>query len=109
MEMIGNWLSNPALLVLVAVFIIFPIGGLTLAFMVYRSEKRSHYWHKQNLPTLAEYIMQHPDCKTDHGMRCFHCNSNSIRNLGLDNSADPRRVFVCNHCNSWLYRNAEWK
>lgn len=38
MEMIGNWLSNPALLVLVAVFIIFPIGGLTLAFMVYRSE-----------------------------------------------------------------------
>lgn len=106
MDQIGTWLSsNSALLIMVAIF-----GGIPLVGLIsYFSARRQHFSHKQNLPTLAEYIMQHPGCKTDHGMRCFHCNSNSIRNLGLNNSADPRRVFVCNHCNSWLYRNAEWK
>ena len=109
MEMIGNWLSNPALLVLVVVFIIFPIGGLTLAFMVYRSEKRSHYWHKQNLPTLAEYIQQNPGAKTSRGIRCVHCNTGVILNRGLDDASDRRRVFRCHHCNTLLSRNEDWK
>ena len=54
---------------------------------------------------MAEYTKQHPDCKTPRGMRCAHCNSGSIKNLGLDNASDPRRVFRCNHCNAMLYRN----
>lgn len=59
-------------------------------------------------PTLQEYLKQYPNCHTDRGIKCAACNSTSIKNWGLRGAADSRRFFICNHCNSRLYRSNDW-
>jgi DNA-directed RNA polymerase subunit RPC12/RpoP len=57
-------------------------------------------------PTLGEYLILYPDCKTERGIRCVHCGSGSLRNWGVLSERDERRVFVCNHCGQRLYRSS---
>ncbi|AOZ02507.1 hypothetical protein BKK81_25045 [Cupriavidus sp. USMAHM13] len=58
--------------------------------------------------TLAQYLHKYPQCRTPRGIRCAVCQSMSIRNWGLKGSDDPRRIFICNHCNTRLYRTDNW-
>ena len=58
--------------------------------------------------TLPKYLKAYPHCKTAHGIRCAACNSGSIKNWGFNSSTDTRRVFICNQCNSRLYRAGDW-
>ncbi|HBN9879240.1 TPA: hypothetical protein ACGJWA_004217 [Pseudomonas aeruginosa] len=58
--------------------------------------------------TLPQYLKAYPQCKTAHGIRCAACNSGSIKNWGFSGPTDTRRVFICNQCNSRLYRAGDW-
>jgi DNA-directed RNA polymerase subunit RPC12/RpoP len=59
----------------------------------------------RNHTTLDHYLKEHPECATGRGIRCAYCGSSSIRNWGLTAADDHRRVFMCNHCGSTLYRS----
>ncbi|WP_025809862.1 hypothetical protein [Pseudomonas chlororaphis] len=58
--------------------------------------------------TLAEYLKKYPQCRTTRGTQCVVCNSMSIKNWGFDGPNDERRVFICNQCNTRLYRSEHW-
>ncbi len=64
----------------------------------------SQYLRYQGIPTMQEYLSRHPECRTARGLKCFQCNSQSIRNWGLQNAASSSRVHICNHCGAKLYR-----
>lgn len=53
--------------------------------------------------TFDEYRKMHPDCKS--GIKCHNCGSKSIKNWGRQHANDSERLFICNHCNTTLYRN----
>mgnify|MGYP001548862676 FL=1 len=59
----------------------------------------------QSLISLKKYKAKYPECKTEKGIKCFKCNSSSIKNIGYLGFEDDKRIFVCNHCGTWLYRN----
>lgn len=63
---------------------------------------------KNKTLTLAEYLRQHPQCKTKNGIKCAVCGSSSIKNWGVEGANDHRRIFLCNHCNTRLYRSDDW-
>jgi len=61
------------------------------------------YWKSK--PTLSQYLAKNPSCQTDDkGIRCNACGSGSLKNWGIGGPADIRRLFICNHCGSELYR-----
>ena len=60
---------------------------------------------RRNAPDLSEYLRQNPQCKTDSGIKCIHCGSKSIRNLGLAGAATSERIHVCNSCGAKLYKS----
>lgn len=62
------------------------------------------YTRWRSLPTFDEYVRLYPHAKTNHGIKCFKCNSGSIKNWGLTNANDSKRKFICNHCGTTLYR-----
>lgn len=64
---------------------------------------KNYIWSRE--PTMEQYLSLHPECKTDRGIQCTHCNSMSIRNWGQRGANDNRRLFSCNHCGIILYRN----
>ena len=106
MDLIGAWIAdNSWLLILFTALSVVLMLVATDIYIARSGARKRDDWYKENVPTMAEYTKQHPDCQTPRGMRCAHCNSGSIKNLGLDNASDPRRVFRCNHCNAMLYRN----
>lgn len=59
----------------------------------------------RNAPDLNEYLRQNPHCKTDNGIKCIHCGSKSIRNLGLTGAASHERIHLCNSCGEKLYKS----
>ena len=68
------------------------------------SHRRLHVRWKST-PTMVEYLKDNPECKIKSGLKCAPCGSTSIRNWGVNGAQDPRRVFICNHCGTHLYRN----
>lgn len=58
----------------------------------------------RSLPTFERYVAEHPLYKTNRGITCHNCKSNSIRNWGLRAAADLHRIHICNHCGTRLYR-----
>lgn len=77
---------------------------IVIAIVLYRRYFTGPTW--TDLPTLQAYLDKFPSCQTDHGIRCRHCRSNSIRNWGWKRANDSRRLFICNQCGQILYRNA---
>ena len=63
---------------------------------------------KKFLPTLPEYLETNPMCQTKTGIKCKVCGSKSIKNWGIRNRHDQYRMFICNHCDTHLYRSG-WK
>jgi len=58
--------------------------------------------------TLQQYLQKHPEAKTRTGIKCVVCHSRSIKNWGLEKADDDRRIFICNQCNTRLYRSENW-
>lgn len=86
-------------------FIIVPVLIVSgFVFIVY-SHMRVHRGWKSH-PTMEQYLAEHPECKSERGLKCAKCGSGSIKNWGLNGSADSRRLFICNHCGANLYRSA---
>lgn len=83
-------------------FIIIVILGV-FAFAIWSMTANHIRWKKT--PTLREYLAENPECRTQRGIRCNQCNSGSIKNWGIDGAKSSRRQFICNHCNTLLYRN----
>ncbi|MGZ8261659.1 MAG: hypothetical protein ACXWTU_01700, partial [Methylotenera sp.] len=54
--------------------------------------------------TLDEYWEAHPECKTNDGVKCYHCGSRNIRQRSYDESNGLHRIHYCNQCNTGLYR-----
>lgn len=59
-------------------------------------------WNK--LKTLADYMTLYPGTKTTRGLRCCNCGSSQLRNVGLFQANDNRRIIRCVHCDAPLYR-----
>lgn len=55
--------------------------------------------------TIEEYWKKYPTCKTQRGTKCYYCYSGNIRQFGLTDSRDKRRIHRCNQCNNNLYRS----
>ncbi|MCI1710837.1 MAG: hypothetical protein LKM39_11420 [Chiayiivirga sp.] len=66
-------------------------------------EKELANW--QALPTVDQYLAEHPHCRTDRGIKCHSCNSTSIKNWGVFHATSEQRAFICNSCGKRLYRN----
>ncbi|MGB0281119.1 MAG: hypothetical protein ACPGAE_02915 [Neptuniibacter sp.] len=77
--------------------------ALGFAAKIYFYFKDQNNWKK--MPTILDYTSEHPDCRSENGIKCCYCGSKSIRNWGLNSPNDDRRVFICNHCGSDLYRS----
>lgn len=90
---------NPGLMVGLA-FIAATLAVVCLQLADIRKARR--LW--ASIPTLPDYIVQHPGCKTDTGIQCATCRSESITEKGLASAQDARRTFVCSHCEIVLYR-----
>lgn len=65
---------------------------------------RDNRWYK-SIPTFSEYANKHLQGKNGNGFQCSKCGSRSIRNWGRSSANDSERLFICNHCDSRLYRN----
>ena len=59
-------------------------------------------WDK--LPTLIEYLEAYPEAKAQEGIKCNVCNSSHIRNWGISHANSKFRIFLCNHCDTDLYK-----
>ena len=91
-----------------AAFQVHPLLGLAVAAFFYYAFFYSHLkLHKNwnSLPTLDQYLASHGNCKSNKGISCFQCNSSSIKNWGVNNANDHRRIHICNHCNAKLYKS----
>jgi len=64
----------------------------------------SSYARWDKLPTIQQYLELNPSCKAQRGITCKVCNSSSIRNWGIAGPDHKYRIFLCNHCDSDLYK-----
>lgn len=61
----------------------------------------------QTIPTMEKYLVEHPSSKTDAGVKCVPCGSDSVVEKGLWSDKSRERVFVCSGCNTTLYRSED--
>ncbi len=98
---------NPAAVINYLIF--FALIGAAVLYL--RSHVRAMLEREREAkakPTLAQYLGKHPNCRTDHGIKCYVCNSRSIRSWGYESARDERRLFKCSHCDTTLYRTENW-
>ncbi len=79
------------------------IIGIIVIFVIFKFASRFSTFG--DLLTLEEYLIENPDCKTNHGIKCCHCDASSIKNWGKSGANDTDRYFICNHCGETLYRS----
>ncbi len=81
--------------------IIFLLALPTAIF--YMAWKALGGWKSKHPLNLQEYLTTYPSAKTKSGIACVVCGSKSLRNLGVSNATDSRRLVSCNSCSSPLY------
>ena len=59
----------------------------------------------QDIPKLEKYLETYPDTKTDSGVKCHACGSESLIEVGLWSEKSREVTFVCSACGAQLYRN----
>ena len=80
------------------------VGVALVTIVSIRNTVRSNKIYR-SLPSVSEYKAKHTSKLKGEGLMCANCGSKSIRNWGRSSAYDTERVFICNHCNSSLYRN----
>ena len=80
------------------------VGVVLMIVFSIRSTIRSNKNYR-SLPTVGEYKSKHASQIKGGGLVCSYCGSRSIRNWGRSSANDAERIFICNHCDSRLYRN----
>ena len=85
-------------------FIVLAINGLIYYFAFYSPQQQNDW---ENLPTLPEYLSQHPECKTEdsENARCFSCGSDKVMFQPLTCLEDPRYKHFCVSCGKRLFRS----
>lgn len=87
----------------IAVSVIVVIGILYICFVPSANSPLTNLW--ENLPTKDLYIKAHPsDVTADGKIRCYHCHSTEILDVGLARFADFRRTILCQKCKAQLWR-----
>jgi len=86
-------------------FALLAIGGAIQYYYVFYSPRQVNDWRK--LPLLAEYLLKHPECKTDdnENARCYHCESDKVIFQPLTTHVDPRYKHICLNCKRILFRS----
>ncbi|USH01281.1 hypothetical protein K6Q96_10120 [Grimontia kaedaensis] len=81
------------------------IGAAAFYYFVLYSKPQDENWRK--LPTLAEYLDTHPECKTDdpENAKCFSCHSDKVIFQPLTVHDDPRYKHICLSCKKTLFRS----
>lgn len=80
------------------------VGVVLMIVFSIRSTIRANKNYR-SLPTVGEYKSKHASQIKGGGLVCSYCGSRSIRNWGRSSANDSERIFICNHCDSRLYRN----
>jgi len=61
--------------------------------------------HLRKLPSLAEYLERHPECRTDDNEKalCYSCKSDKVVFQPLTRVNDPRYKHRCMSCKKILF------
>lgn len=84
--------------------LIITIGLVAQYYYIYLSPRQYNSWRQ--LPFLAEYLLKHPECKTDdnESARCFNCQSDKVLFQAILSQQDTRYKHVCLNCKHVLFR-----
>lgn len=79
-------------------------AGVYYYFVSY-SKPQDDEWHK--LPSLSEYLLQHPECKTEdpESAKCYSCGSEKVVFQPLTTHSNPRYKHVCLSCKKTLFKS----
>lgn len=78
---------------------------LIMTFIAANRSQRQKLAEWRRLPTLEEYLAQHPECRTDAGAACSACHAASLYQRGLNGVSSSQRIHVCDECGAQLYRS----
>ncbi|MWV17060.1 hypothetical protein F3I16_13540 [Pseudomonas sp. L-22-4S-12] len=90
-------------MLLIATIIAILIGFMILDHKNKKARELQTHRNWLRLPEVSDYIKNNLSGRRQ-GLSCCHCGSRSIRQPGVDNRYDRRRIHICNQCNSALYR-----
>lgn len=81
------------------------IAAAAFYYFAQYSKPQDDDWQK--LPTLPEYLLTHPDCKTNdpESAKCYHCDSDKVIFQPLTAHNDPRYKHLCFTCKKILFRS----
>lgn len=97
-DLASAWLAENSMLVgFIFMFTLF----IALNVVINRRNRKEYL----KIPTVYEYASKNPNHKAGQGHSCNRCGSRSIRNWGWTSANDSDRIFICNHCGEFLYRN----
>lgn len=80
-------------------------AGAVFYYFVLYSKPQDDEWQK--LPSLTEYLTEHPECKVDdpETAKCCKCGSNKVIFQPLTTHSDPRYKHVCLSCKKVLFKS----
>ncbi len=81
------------------------IGAGAYYYFVSYSKPQDDGLHK--LPSLSEYLAQHPDCQTEdkESAKCYSCGSDKVIFQPLTGHGDPRYKHICLSCKKTLFKS----
>ncbi|WP_154116395.1 MULTISPECIES: hypothetical protein [Vibrio] len=88
------------------IWLVLALGAAaTFYYFVSYSKPQDDDWHK--LPTLEDYLIKHPECKTadSESAKCFSCGSDKVIFQPLTAHADYRYKHICLSCKKTLFRS----
>jgi hypothetical protein len=73
-------------------------------YFVYYSPVQQEDWEK--IPTLEEYLLTHPECKTsdDENAKCYACGSEKVTFQPSTSLQDPKYKHSCFSCGRNLFK-----
>ncbi len=97
-------MNGPGMVVLGAIILLSVPIILAFVFITANRTHRQRLAEWRQLPTLGEYLAEHPDCKTDQGPACSQCHTTNLINRGLSSPDSKQRILTCDSCNTPLFR-----
>lgn len=84
--------------------ILLTAGGFFCYLIIYIKPRKDDW---QELPTLTEYLSEHPECETDDpdNAKCFCCDSYKVIFRPLRRHPEDRYKHVCLSCSTALFRS----